>query len=78
MSHHRDREFSTPDRDNDVNYYYHCGDYYDAGWWYGECYSANLNGVNGGSNDYGVALFNRDTYIFQYDLQYTQMKIRPV
>ncbi|KAJ8035664.1 Fibroleukin [Holothuria leucospilota] len=73
MSNHRGRDFSTPDRDNDAYSYYHCAYYYDAGWWYGNCYTANLNGVYDG-NDFDLYRY----YYTYYALRYAQMKIRPV
>lgn len=72
---HRDRAFSTPDWDNDLNYYYDCAINEGAGWWYNNCYTANLNGGEYLSNDF--ALYNEDTNTYQYNLQYSQMKIRP-
>ena len=37
--------FSTRDRDNDVNSNGHCAQLQKGGWWYSNCYNANLNGV---------------------------------
>ena len=75
MDDHRGQDFSTPDQDNDdfyySYYYYNCADGYDTGWWYSNCYEANLNGVFG-SDD-----FDRYYYTW-YPLQYSQMKIRPI
>ncbi|KAL4235613.1 complement activation [Mactra antiquata] len=39
------KHFSTKDRDNDRSASINCAVQYRAGWWYSDCYSANLNGV---------------------------------
>ncbi|KAJ8035737.1 Tenascin [Holothuria leucospilota] len=80
MSDHRGQAFSTPDEDNDNYYYYHhhCAAHHNAGFWYNGCYTANLNGRYGRNDEFGVALYQRDDYTRQLNLQYTQMKIRPV
>ena len=72
MYYHRDQDFSTHDRDNDICYC-DCADYYEGGWWYDRCYQANLNGVYG-SDDF--ELFR--SYYYNFRLQYAQMKVRPV
>ncbi|KAJ8035672.1 Angiopoietin-1 [Holothuria leucospilota] len=77
MRNHRGRSFSTPDRDNDGYSYYHCANYYDAGWWYGNCYTANLNGVYPHGIRLGYYYYNYDPSD-TYRLRYTQMKIRPL
>ncbi|KAJ8031163.1 Fibrinogen C domain-containing protein 1 [Holothuria leucospilota] len=77
MTKHRDRAFTTRDRDNDL-YSYNCAVYFSGAWWYNNCYSSNLNGVYSDTTDDGVALYNWDTTTYQYSLKYTQMKIRPV
>ncbi|KAH9504363.1 Ficolin-2 [Bulinus truncatus] len=47
---HNEQQFSTPDRDNDIDGKNSCGRIYQAGWWYSNCtsmgqyVSANLNG----------------------------------
>ena len=37
-------KFSTRDRDNDNDAYYHCGRQDKSGWWFNGCSAANLNG----------------------------------
>ena len=37
--------FSTKDRDNDIKSREHCAQERKGGWWYVQCYNANLNGV---------------------------------
>ncbi|GFS08385.1 ficolin-1 [Elysia marginata] len=43
LSYHNGLKFSTVDQDNDSSSR-HCAQTYDGGWWYGDCYRANLNG----------------------------------
>lgn len=38
------KKFSTPDEDNDSSGT-DCAGVYQAGWWYNNCYKANLNGI---------------------------------
>ena len=40
---HNGMQFSTIDRDNDKAGY-SCATWYEAGWWYNNCMSSNLNG----------------------------------
>ncbi len=44
-SDNHNRQFSTPDRDNDWRSWGNCAQYRKGAWWYGSCSSANLNGV---------------------------------
>ncbi|PIK38028.1 hypothetical protein BSL78_25140 [Apostichopus japonicus] len=77
LRYHLNHEFSTQDRDNDA-YSYNCADYYRAGWWYNKCYYSNLNG------DYNAYLDSYSSiacyYIPgpNYNIKYSEMKIRPV
>ncbi|XP_076862587.1 fibrinogen-like 2a [Brachyhypopomus gauderio] len=41
---HDQRFFTTPDKDNDMYPSGNCGKYYESGWWFDACMSANLNG----------------------------------
>ncbi|KAK2838494.1 hypothetical protein Q7C36_013308 [Tachysurus vachellii] len=41
---HNEKNFTTPDRDNDQYTSGNCGAYYSSGWWFDACMSANLNG----------------------------------
>ena len=41
---HLNQRFTTKDRDNDHSPYGNCADWYVGGWWYNNCYAANLNG----------------------------------
>ncbi|KAG9272386.1 hypothetical protein AMEX_G13378 [Astyanax mexicanus] len=41
---HDQKNFTTPDRDNDRYPSGNCGAYYSSGWWFDACMAANLNG----------------------------------
>ncbi|MCI4380215.1 hypothetical protein PGIGA_G00237170 [Pangasianodon gigas] len=41
---HNQKNFTTPDRDNDQYTSGNCGAYYSSGWWFDACLAANLNG----------------------------------
>lgn len=43
---HDQQMFSTIDRENDPEPLSHCAAAYRGGWWYSECYLANLNGLS--------------------------------
>ncbi|CAH1264261.1 ANGPTL1 [Branchiostoma lanceolatum] len=75
-------QFSTKDRDNDNSMNNkHCARIYKGGWWYNDCYNANLNGryyFNGrysGNLQDGIEWFNFRGWF--YSLRYVSMKIRP-
>ena len=47
LAYHNSRPFTTVDRDND-EYGTNCAhNYGNSGWWYGACYSSNLNHASG-------------------------------
>ena len=48
MTYHNNKPFTTTDRDNDDYSTSNCANFYGgAGWWYSECYTANLNHPDG-------------------------------
>ena len=44
MAYHNNRQFSTPDEDNDAWSRGNCASTYFVGWWYGSCHHALLTG----------------------------------
>lgn len=50
MKYHNGRPFSTKDKDPDI-LSIHCAKAYMGGWWYKNCYKANLNGLYGSFSD---------------------------
>ena len=42
---HNNRQFSTPDRDNDDDAGDHCSQDWHGAWWYNHCYYSHLNGL---------------------------------
>jgi hypothetical protein len=50
LRYHNEREFSTPDQDNDSAPRVNCAQRFNAGWWFGSCHDSLLNGqyYNGG------------------------------
>ncbi|XP_018543710.1 tenascin [Lates calcarifer] len=75
MRYHNGRPFSTRDKDPDT-LGLHCARAYMGGWWYKNCYKANLNGLYGiNSNNQGVVWIDwkgKDSSI-----PFTEMKFRP-
>ena len=52
MEYHNGARFSTVDNDNDLEHFErNCALLYGGGgWWYRDCYAANLNGLYGASS----------------------------
>jgi len=72
---HNNMPFSTPDRDNDNK----CASQYNSGWWFNDCFDANLNGVyypscTAGSQTDGVVWLPFKNA--KYSLARAEMKIR--
>ncbi|KAB5586976.1 hypothetical protein PHYPO_G00007660 [Pangasianodon hypophthalmus] len=75
MRYHNGCPFSTKDKGPSTNSV-HCAKNYMGGWWYKNCYKANLNGV--------YAIFMKDQGVVWIDwkgkdisLSFTEMKLRP-
>ncbi|KAL0172517.1 hypothetical protein M9458_032828, partial [Cirrhinus mrigala] len=50
MKYHNSRPFSTKDKDPNI-LSIHCAKAYMGGWWYKNCYKANLNGLYASYSD---------------------------
>ena len=77
MTRYNGMEFSTRDRDNDVDSSRSCAETYKGSWWNKNCYSANLNGIyyNNAKHDRtGICWYNFKVYTA---LKAVEMKIRP-
>ncbi|KFB38441.1 hypothetical protein ZHAS_00005897 [Anopheles sinensis] len=78
LSYHKNRKFSTFDRDNDANSDYNCAQGYHGAWWYNKCHDSNLNGRYQNTTDDGSAMV---WYRFKNDkrgLSYSRMMIRDI
>ena len=42
---HQNMPFSTFDSDNDMRFYDNCAQLFKSGWWFNQCFQANLNGI---------------------------------
>ncbi|XP_067305966.1 tenascin-R [Pseudorasbora parva] len=75
MKYHNGRPFSTKDKDPDT-LSIHCAKAYMGGWWYKNCYKANLNGIYASySDNKGVVWI--DWKGKDASLPFTEMKLRP-
>ena len=58
---HDGMPFSTHDNDNDMSSTFNCAQRSSAGWWYNQCFCANLNGPYNGNNQWrGFADSNKN------------------
>ncbi|KAK2903267.1 hypothetical protein Q8A67_007980 [Cirrhinus molitorella] len=75
MKYHNGRPFSTKDKDPNI-LSIHCAKAYMGGWWYKNCYKANLNGLYASySDNKGVVWI--DWKGKDASLPFTEMKLRP-
>ncbi|XP_050987810.1 tenascin [Labeo rohita] len=75
MKYHNSRPFSTKDKDPNI-LSIHCAKAYMGGWWYKNCYKANLNGLYASySDNKGVVWI--DWKGKDASLPFTEMKLRP-
>ncbi|XP_055358934.1 tenascin-R-like isoform X2 [Betta splendens] len=75
MKYHNGRPFSTWDKDPQ-SLGIHCAKAYTGGWWYKNCYKANLNGRYGAnSNNQGIVWI--DWKGKDVSIPFTEMKFRP-
>ncbi|XP_072040384.1 ficolin-2-like [Amphiura filiformis] len=76
---HHNSLFSTKDRENDTHSSVNCPVRYKGGWWYGDCYYANLNGVYlEGADSTSTGIVWAKWRGAQYSLKRVEMKTRPV
>uniref|UniRef100_A0AAG5DCA0 Fibrinogen C-terminal domain-containing protein n=1 Tax=Anopheles atroparvus TaxID=41427 RepID=A0AAG5DCA0_ANOAO len=73
---HTNMKFTTKDRDNDLNSFGNCAEYYQGAWWYDYCSHANLNGIYQNTTDSWNAMI---WYFLKHDsraMAYSRMMIR--
>jgi len=78
---HLGMKFSTKDRDNDLANG-SCAQAWKGGWWYKNCFAANLNGeYNESGSLKSIESSQRASHIIwcngKYSMRFTEMKIRP-
>ncbi|XP_071837496.1 fibrinogen-like protein A isoform X4 [Apostichopus japonicus] len=77
LSSHLNSAFSTFDRDNDIADSTNCAVTNHGAWWYKNCATSNLNGNYMATDDESSIKWH-DLPGGQYNIKYTEMKIRPV
>lgn len=80
LSSHNHAPFTTPDYDNDKATTGNCAGYFFSGWWFTNCYHANLNGIyrpNGEELDVRGIVWS-EWRSLNISLKSTEMKIRPI
>ncbi|XP_023397688.1 ficolin-1 isoform X4 [Loxodonta africana] len=75
---HKNRFFSTKDRDNDENSA-SCSVLYQGAWWYASCHMSNLNGryLGGTHESYANGINWKSGKGHNYSYQTSEMKLRP-
>lgn len=77
LRYHLNYAFSTRDRDNDVHASLHCAQHRRGAWWYKSCDNSNLNGDYHASQDSYESIWMSYIPGPNYNLKFTEMKIRP-
>lgn len=72
MENHNNMMFSTKDQDNTLKGV-NCGGDYSSGWWFNECYKANLNGKYN-NKTHGI---HWNTWKHSVPLPKAEIKIKP-
>ena len=72
LTYHKDRKFSTKDKNNDISSS-HCAVDLKGAWWYGDCRKSNLNGFYRNGADNGTVLWG-----LIRPVKRSEMKIRPM
>jgi ficolin len=76
---HNGMKFSTLDQDNDIDGT-SCAELYKGAWWYKKCHVSNLNGLylRGQHASFADGVEWHSFRGYNYSLQFTEMKIRPL
>ncbi|XP_038623863.1 ficolin-2-like [Tachyglossus aculeatus] len=79
LSYHKNRSFTTRDRDND-EYSTNCAEVFKGAWWYGSCHKSNLNGQYflGSHSSYADGINWESGKGQHYSYKLSEMKFRPV
>ncbi|XP_058119924.1 fibrinogen-like protein A [Anopheles ziemanni] len=78
INNHKNKKFTTFDRDNDETDNYNCAEIYHGAWWYDSCFQTHLNGRYRNTTEDGSAMV---WYFFENDwreLSYSRMMIRDI
>ncbi len=78
MTFQNNMDFSTKDRDNDVDHS-HCAQVYHGAWWYSQCHESNLNGEyyrTGSTGLYAKGIVWNGWKGYGYSLKTTELKLR--
>ncbi|XP_038077290.1 microfibril-associated glycoprotein 4-like [Patiria miniata] len=77
---HNGQPFSTPDHDNDGNFFLSCSSLNGGAWWYKNCHDSNLNGVylSGSSAPYNQGIQWESWRGDSYSLKKCSMKMREI
>uniref|UniRef100_A0A8C5QAJ0 Fibrinogen C-terminal domain-containing protein n=1 Tax=Leptobrachium leishanense TaxID=445787 RepID=A0A8C5QAJ0_9ANUR len=76
---HRNTQFSTKDRDNDLRTTGSCADSYKGAWWYTSCHVSNLNGLylRGNHSSFANGVNWKSGKGHNYSYKISEMKMRP-
>ena len=77
MTYHNGMEFSTRDRDNDVDSSKSCAERYKGSWWYNSCHHVNLNGIYYNNAKHDNTGIRWHQFKSDITLKAVEMKIRP-
>ncbi|KAG8447446.1 hypothetical protein GDO86_014797, partial [Hymenochirus boettgeri] len=78
LSGHKNKPFSTKDRDNDASST-NCAERYRGAWWYSQCHVSNLNGLylRGNHSSFANGINWKSGRGHHYSYKVTEMKFRP-
>ncbi|XP_068128089.1 ficolin-1-A-like isoform X2 [Hyperolius riggenbachi] len=79
LGYHKDRPFSTKDRDNDNKDSGNCAAERSGAWWYSNCHHSNLNGLylQGNHTEKGLGVIWKTFRGYHYSHKVSEMKLRP-